>query len=94
MELNITFDQLEGVANDLDRKTDEFQTNLNDIKRINAELRDSWQGSDATSYTNAVETQAQVMQNLHDTIVEISQFLRTVSQKYQEVMENNKVTGN
>lgn len=88
-DLNINYNETISVGNEVSIKGEEFQTLLDNIKKINTELKSYWEGSDASKYSTAVETQAVEMQKLSDTISEIGVFLNKVGEAYREAAENN-----
>ena len=88
-DLRINYSETISVGNQVTERGGEFQELLNKIKSVNSELKTYWEGSDASKYANAVEQQAQYMQQLTDTINEIGAFLVQVGNAYQEVSENN-----
>ena len=87
--LKINYSETISVGNQVTEKGGEFQELLNKIKATNSELKTYWEGSDASKYSNAVEQQAEYMQQLTDTINEIGSFLVKVGQAYQEACKNN-----
>lgn len=88
-DLRINYSETISVGNQVTEKGGEFQELLNSVKATNSELKSYWEGSDASKYSNAVEQQAEYMQQLSDTIDEIGAFLVKVGQAYQEACENN-----
>lgn len=88
-DLTINYSETISVGNGVTEKGGEFQELLNKIKSINADLKSYWEGSDASKYSNAVEQQAEYMQQLSDTIDEIGAFLVKVGNAYREACENN-----
>ena len=89
MDLNINYSETISVGNQVTERGNEFQDLLNKIKTVNNELQSYWEGSDASKYSGAVAQQAEVMQQLSNTVDEIGAFLVKVGQAYQEAMENN-----
>lgn len=89
MDLKINYEQTMSTGNQVTEKGSDFQDLLNKIKSINTELKTYWEGSDASKYSTSVETQAEYMQQLANTINEIGSFLVKVGQAYQEACENN-----
>ena len=89
MDLKINYEQTMSTGNQVTEKGSDFQNLLNKIKSINTELKTYWEGSDASKYSTSVETQAEYMQQLANTINEIGSFLVKVGQAYQEACENN-----
>ena len=89
MDLKINYEQTMSTGNQVTEKGADFQDLLNKIKSINTELKTYWEGSDAAKYSTSVETQAEYMQQLANTINEIVSFLVKVGQAYQEACENN-----
>jgi Uncharacterized protein conserved in bacteria len=89
VDLNINYSETISVGNQVTERGNEFQDLLNKIKTVNNELQSYWEGSDASKYSGAVAQQAEVMQQLSNTVDEIGAFLVKVGQAYQEAMENN-----
>ena len=89
MNLRVNYEQLRTLGTNVGNKGGEFQQLLDKIKSINTELQSYWEGSDATKYTNAVNEQAKTMQDLADTISEISQFLIKAGDAYEQVANDN-----
>ena len=89
MDLKINYGETITVGNQVSNKGNDFQELLNRIKAVNTELQSYWEGQDASKYTTAVNTQAEEMQKLINTVNEIGQFLVKVGQAYQEAAESN-----
>ncbi len=89
MDLNINFEELNNVGNQVIAKGGEFQDLLNRIKAANNELQSYWQGDDASKYSNAVAQQAESIQKLVNTVNQIGETLLSVSRAYQEVVNDN-----
>lgn len=89
MNLRVNFEELDRLGTNVGYKGEAFQQLLDEIKSINTQLEGYWQGSDATKYTNAVNEQAKTMQDLADTINEISQFLIKAGKTYAEAVRAN-----
>ena len=87
--LRIDFEQTMDVGSKVIEKAGDFQDLLNKIKGINSELKNYWKGSDASTYSTAVEQQAEYMQQLSDTINEIGVFLEKVGKAYQDARDAN-----
>lgn len=87
--LRINFAETTATGNQVSTKGGEFQELLNKIKSVNSELKSYWEGTDASKYSSAVEQQAQVMQELAETIDEIGTFLVKVGNAYQSASEDN-----
>lgn len=87
--LSISFSETTTTGNQVSAKGGEFQELLNKIKAVNSELKSYWEGTDASKYSSAVEQQAQVMQELAETIDEIGTFLVKVGNAYQNASEDN-----
>lgn len=87
--LRINFSETTATGNQVSAKGGEFQELLNKIKSVNSELKSYWEGTDASKYSSAVEQQAQVMQELAETIDEIGTFLVKVGNAYQSASEDN-----
>lgn len=88
-DLKVNYSETISVGNNVSTKGGEFRDLLNKIKTANNELQSYWEGTDASKYTGAVAEQAEIMQNLADTIDEIGAFLVKVGNAYREAMETN-----
>lgn len=91
MDLKIDYEATRSTGNQVQSYAGEFNSLLNDIKGLNENLKSSWKGADAESYTGAITEQAQVMDKLKDSIEEIGKFLVSVGDAYEAAMEDNKV---
>ena len=91
MDLNIDYEATRSTGNQVQSYASEFNSLLNDIKGLNENLKSSWKGADAESYTGAITEQAQVMDKLKDSIEEIGKFLVSVGDAYEAAMEENKI---
>jgi WXG100 family type VII secretion target len=89
MDLTINFEETIAIGNQVIAKAGEFQVLLNNIKSANQQLQTSWQGQDASKYSQKVAEQAVTMQKLIETINEIGEYVVSVGKAYQEVSENN-----
>lgn len=89
MDLNINFQATSQLGTNVINKREEFQGLLDKITTINTELQSYWQGSDASKYSTKVSEQAQVMQQLSDTIQQIGEYLISVSQAYEQFVNDN-----
>lgn len=88
--LNISFESLASVSNNVLSKGESFSTLLSQIKGYNSQLQEAWAGTDASAYSENVTRQAEQMQKLVETINEIGLFLNKVNQEYQKAQEANK----
>lgn len=89
MDLNIDYDETISVGQQVNAKTEKFKDLLSTINTTNENLKNAWEGTDATKYTDAVASQAKVMNELADTMNEIGNFLQKVGKAYKEAMEAN-----
>ena len=85
MDLSINFEETISIGNQVIAKAGEFQTLLNNIKAANQQLQASWQGQDASKYSEKVAEQAVTIQKLIETINEIGEYVVSVGKAYQEV---------
>lgn len=91
MDLNINYQETRATGNQVSSYADEFNTLLSDIKNLNENLKSSWKGADAESYTGAITEQAAVMDKLKGSLEEIGKFLVSVGDAYEAAMEENKI---
>lgn len=91
MDLKIDYEATRSTGNQVQTYADEFNSLLKDIKNLNENLKSSWKGADAESYTGAITEQAQVMDKLKDSVEEIGKFLVSVGDAYEAAMEENKI---
>lgn len=89
MDLNINYEGIKSVGNQVTQKGSEFQELLNQIKTVNTNLEAAWAGSDASKYSQSVATQAEEIQRLVNSINEIGAFLVKVGNTYEEAMNTN-----
>lgn len=89
MNLNINYDDIRNIGNQMIAKSDEFRTLLNKINNVNGNVASVWAGTDAAKYSDAVAQQAQVMAQLASVIAEIGDYLIRVGNAYQRTSENN-----
>lgn len=89
-ELNVNYDSLGEVSGNVKTAGEDFLGLLTTIQNYNNELSTAWQGTDATTYTDAVTRQAEEMKKLGDVIEKISGFLNKVNNKFQEAEEANR----
>lgn len=89
MDLKINYQETINVGNQVAAKTEEFKTLLSKIKNVNSNIKNAWQGTDATKYTNAVDEQTAYMEKLSEAMNEIGTFLVKVGNTYQEVSQAN-----
>lgn len=88
--LKVNFENLRSVSEKVIQQKEQFTELLGRIENQNNNLRNAWEGTDATAYTQAVAEQAQVMNKLAETINEIGIFLQKVNTEYQKAQEANK----
>lgn len=91
MDLKIDYEATRSTGNQVQSYATEFNSLLNDIKSLNENLKSSWKGADAESYTGAITEQAEVMDKLKSSIDEIGKFLVSVGDAYEAAMEDNKI---
>lgn len=87
--LRINYSEAEATGKAVVEKGERFSTLLANIKTVNDDLKTSWEGSDASKYSSAVEEQAVYMKDLANTIDEIGRFLQSVGSAYRKAMEEN-----
>lgn len=91
MDLKIDYQQTITTGQEVQSKAADFGTLLGEIEALNNELKQSWKGADAESYTTKITEQAQVMNKLKTTMDEIGAFLIKVGNAYEQAMEENKI---
>ena len=89
MNLSINFEETRNVGRQLQSMADELSTTLKNINSINSQIADSWIGADASKYISIVNEQAQYMNLLASTILEIGNYLIRVSNAYEQASQNN-----
>lgn len=87
--LNIDFDATRAAGKSVQSSASDFKSLLGDIQNLNNNLKNSWKGADADSYTGKITEQAEVMNKLQKTIDEIGIYLVQVGDAYQKAMEEN-----
>lgn len=92
MDLKIDYQATRTTGNQVQSYASDFNTLLKEIESLNEQLKSSWKGDDADSYTGAITEQAQVMNNLKSSIDEIGKFLVSVGNAYEQAMEENKIS--
>ena len=90
MDLNINYEETRTTGTQITNKGQEFRELLNKIMNINNQLKDSWQGSDAMKYANAITEQSQYMYQLSDTIDELGQTVVRIAVAYEQVCQDNE----
>lgn len=85
MFLSVSSDLLRTVASNIQGKAEEFASLLKEIQEANAELANSWEGTNATSYTTKVAEQAENLQQLQQAITKVSEFLNGVAKVFDQV---------
>ena len=91
-DLQITnYEEFAAKGEQIKNLATQFETELKNIEQKNQQLRESFMGADAESYTNKVAEQMAAMKKLQAAIAETGQFIVTVSNTYQEVMNSNRV---
>lgn len=91
MDLKINYQVTRDAGGAVQNYAGEFKSLLGQIQTLNNNLKQSWQGADAESYTRKIEEQAQVMNKLQQSIQEIGEFLVRVGDAYERAMEENKI---
>lgn len=90
MDLSIDYGQTRTLGNNILEKGNEFSEVLTKITTENDNLRNSWTGSDAQKYTNAVAAEIENMKILNKTITEMGEFLISAANAYEKVNEGNQ----
>lgn len=91
MDLSIDYEQTISVGQQVNAKTEDFRNLLNKINTVNENLKSAWEGTDASKYTDAVASQAEVMKQLANTMKEIGDFLQKVGNAYKEACDANTI---
>lgn len=87
--LNVNYDDLRRIGNQLIAKSGDFQQLLNNINNVNSQIAECWSGVDASKYFATVNEQMQYMKQLSATINEVGNYLIRVSNAYQTASQNN-----
>ena len=90
MDLSIDYNQTRQLGNNLLEKGNEFSEVLSKIISENDNLKNSWKGSDAEKYTNAVAAEIENMKILNKAINEMGEFLINAANAYERVNEANQ----
>lgn len=88
--LNVNYEELTTLGNNVLSKKEEFQAILNKITSTNDSLKGSWNDDAAKKFGSAVEEQAVTMQKLSTTIEEIGNSLKSIANAYRNAMEANR----
>lgn len=62
---------------------------LNEIGTINSDIAAAWQGTDASTYCERINTQLEEMRRIKNTIEETGIYLQNVAKAYRQVREDN-----
>jgi len=87
--LNINLEELGKLGTKILEEAAEFKTMLDNIKTVNGELAQYWQGADATKYKETVTEQAESMELLHSTIEKCGNYLLEAKQQYANALAAN-----
>ena len=90
MALSIDYNQTRQLGNNILEKGNEFSEVLSKIISENDNLKNSWKGSDAEKYTNAVAAEIENMKILNKAINEMGEFLINAANAYERVNEANQ----
>ncbi len=90
MDLSIDYNQTRQLGNNILEKGNEFSEVLSKIISENDNLKNSWKGSDAEKYTNAVAAEIENMKILNKAINEMGEFLINAANAYERVNEANQ----
>lgn len=90
MDLSIDYNQTRQLGNNILEKGNEFSEVLSKIISENDNLENSWKGSDAEKYTNAVAAEIENMKILNKAINEMGEFLINAANAYERVNEANQ----
>ena len=87
MDLKINYEETRNVGGSVITQSEDFSDLLKTITTINNDLKTVWEGQDASKYANAVEAQAQTMQQLAKKMNEIGNFLVSVGDAYEQTAQ-------
>lgn len=87
--LNINYQKTRDTGTAIQNYATDFKKLLGEIQNLNDSLKRSWQGADATKYTNEITEQAQVMNKLQQTLDEVGTYLIQVGDAYENAMQDN-----
>ena len=90
MDLSIDYNQTRQLGNNILEKGNEFSEVLSKIISENDNLKNSWKGSDAEKYTNAVAAEIENIKILNKAINEMGEFLINAANAYERVNEANQ----
>ncbi len=89
--LKIDYEKARTVGNNIMNYAGDFKSLLQGINSINENLKQHWQGDDATKYTSEMSEQAKVMDKLHKTIEDVGKYLVDVGNAYEQAMHDNTI---
>lgn len=88
-DLRVSYAELKALGNNVQTKGEEFTSLLNSVEQNNGRLKNAWQGTDASKFSNAIEEQAAAMKKLGDAINEIGAFLIKAGELYESARDTN-----
>lgn len=87
--LNINYDEIITLGNQIFNKGDEFNEVISKIESVINELSISWQGADAFKVLNELSEECKEMKNYALCINEIGLLLQRVANRYQSISYGN-----
>lgn len=89
MDLSIDYAKTRALGNSIIEKGNDFTSILNKINTENDNLKNYWQGQDASKYIDAVSAEIENIRSLSRTIEEMGQYLIDAANAYEKVNESN-----
>lgn len=88
--LSVKPEELKSIGKTIRTDGENFSNLLREIKAHNSNLQASWKGEDADRYTQKIEEQAKVMDNLADAIDSVGLFLTQIAEAYEAAQQEAK----
>ncbi len=88
-DLKIDYEKTRSVASAIKTNNSDFLVKLKIIRDTNNDLKADWEGTDASTYSTAVEEQIALVDQLSKAIEETGMFLERVANAYEEALNAN-----
>ena len=90
MDLSIDYAKTRALGNSIIEKGNDFSDILNKVNTENDNLKNYWQGTDASKYIDAVSGEIDSIRSLSKIIEEMGQYLIDAANAYEKVNESNQ----